>query len=192
MTELETTVRKLDSYAAERGATSTRLISARDVAVAEWVRRKCQFGCRTYGKRFTCPPYAPSPSEMAEVLQGYQHGLLVEFANQRREELREEPKKSRGHRLLFEMERMAFLDGFYGAWALTAGPCNLCPECPAAKLENPTILDKKACLNPAQARPSMEACGVDVYETVRKAGYELSVVQDKSEPFTWFGLVLLD
>ncbi|MDO8635308.1 MAG: hypothetical protein Q7R34_03555 [Dehalococcoidia bacterium] len=34
--------------------------------------------------------------------------------------------------------------------------------------------------------------GIDVYQTVRQAGFEIHVVREKSEPYTSFGLVLLE
>ena len=66
------------------------------------------------------------------------------------------------------------------------------PSVPAEKLENPSLFNKKNCLNPKMARPSMEAAGIDVYQTARQAGFEIHVVRDKKEPFNVFGLVLLE
>ncbi|MGV8119458.1 MAG: DUF2284 domain-containing protein [Candidatus Xenobiia bacterium LiM19] len=42
------------------------------------------------------------------------------------------------------------------------------------------------------ARPSMEACGIDVYATVRKHGFSIEVVKDRSQPKHYYGLVLVD
>jgi len=38
----------------------------------------------------------------------------------------------------------------------------------------------------------MEAVGIDVYSTARRAGFEIHVVREKSEPFKSFGLLLLE
>jgi len=38
----------------------------------------------------------------------------------------------------------------------------------------------------------MEACGIDVYATVRQAGWEIEVVQTPEPPFRLFGLVLME
>jgi hypothetical protein len=38
----------------------------------------------------------------------------------------------------------------------------------------------------------MEACGIDVFETARRAGYQISILKEKSSEFTYFGMVLLD
>ena len=192
MQSTEQAGKKLIDQAIQGGATAAKVINASDVFVAQWVRHKCQFGCRHFAKRFTCPPYAPTPEETADTLKQYQRALLVEFRNRHIDDTQEGPNRISIHRLLFELERQAFLDGFYRAIAYAAGPCRLCPECPAEKLENPSLFLKKACLNPKMARPSMEAAGIDVYQTVRQAGFEIHVVREKSEPYTSFGLVLLE
>lgn len=47
-------------------------------------------------------------------------------------------------------------------------------------------------MHPEKARPSMEACGIDVYETARVNGYPINVLKDKSCTGNYFGLVLLE
>jgi len=43
-----------------------------------------------------------------------------------------------------------------------------------------------------QARPSMEACGIDVYATVRANSYPIEVVKDYSDDADYYGLVLIE
>lgn len=38
----------------------------------------------------------------------------------------------------------------------------------------------------------MEGCGTDVYTTVRRAGWEIEVVQTLQSPFRLFSLVLME
>jgi len=38
----------------------------------------------------------------------------------------------------------------------------------------------------------MEACGIDVFETVRRAGYDISILREENSAFTYFGMVLVD
>ena len=192
MQTLESIVKDLETIAMEGGATAVKLISPKDVVVAQWVRNKCQVGCRYFAKRFTCPPYSPTPQETAEVLRSYNQALLIEFADRYRDRLREEPERSMFHKALYNMERTAFLSGYEKALSYEGGPCILCKECPAEKLENPNPFLKRECLRPGEARPAMEAAGIDVYSTVRRAGFELHVAQEKSGPFKAFALVLLE
>jgi len=192
MQKLDSIVKDLEAIALEGGATAVKLISPQDVVVAQWVRNKCQVGCRHYAKRFTCPPYSPTPQETVEVLKSYSQALLIEFADRYREKLLKEPEKSPIYRTLFNMEKTAFLAGYEKALMYEAGPCALCKECPAEKIENPSPFLKRECLRPTEARPAMESAGIDVYSTVRQAGFEIEVVRDKADPFKCFGLLLLD
>ncbi|MDD3974717.1 MAG: DUF2284 domain-containing protein, partial [Methanothrix soehngenii] len=48
-----------------------RPISTDLIVVADWVRLKCRYGCRAYGKHLCCPPFAPSPEEMRRVVSEY-------------------------------------------------------------------------------------------------------------------------
>ena len=178
-------VEKLDAEAINRGATSTKLVSTSDVVIAGWVKLKCHYGCGLYGKLFTCPPYAPTPDETSSVLQEYTNGLLVEF-----NVLKDEAER-KIHRVMFDLERLSFLEGWYKAFAYTAGPCKLCPACPAATIQTPTEFNRKECKNRME-RPSLEACGIDVYQTVRNAGYHIDVIRNKGECFKNFGLLLLE
>lgn len=192
MPTLESIAKDLEAIAFEGSATGVKLINPENVVVAQWVRNKCQVGCPHFAKHFSCPPYSPTPQETIEVLRSYHKALLVEFGNRYRDRLREEPEKNLVHRTLYNMERTAFLNGYEKAFCYEAGPCVLCDKCPAEKLAAPSLFLKKECNHPKEARPAMEAAGIDVYTTVRRAGFEIHVVRDKSEPFKAFGLVLLE
>jgi predicted metal-binding protein len=80
------------------------------------------------------------------------------------------------------MEREIFLSGHYKALGLGAGPCRLCNTCAFGK----------GCRHPDEARPAMEACGIDVFATVRKHGFNINVVKTYSDPQHYFGLVLIE
>ena len=146
--------------AIELGAAAAKVISPRDVFTAEWVRRKCQYGCGGYGRRLTCPPYSPTPQEARRMLDEYEVAIQEIIAQ----------------------EREAFLSGYYKAFGMGAGPCRLCDVC---DLEG-------GCKHPDKARPAMEACGIDVFKTARKAGFPIQVVRDYSCSQNYYGLLLLD
>jgi len=168
----------LRALALKLGAEDARPVPASAVVVRDWVRWKCRFGCGEYGRRLTCPPYSPTPEETRRVLREYWVALLVKFG----------PCVEAGydgvnvHEVMFQLEREAFLSGYYAAFALACGPCPYCDEC---------NVREGVCRHPERARPSMEACGIDVYATARNAGYELRVVRSPSERPTFFGLLLL-
>ena len=81
-----------------------------------------------------------------------------------------------------KLEGELFLAGFFKTWMMGAGPCDYCGTC---ELDGP-------CVAPERARPSMEGCGIDVFTTVRNTGWELDVVQDEGDEYSFFALVLVD
>ncbi|MBZ5638828.1 MAG: DUF2284 domain-containing protein [Acidobacteriia bacterium] len=153
------------------GAGSARLIRASAIATAPWVRLRCQYGCDGYGSSRCCPPHTPTPDETRKVIDSYKRAILFEAK-------RREPKK-----IAVRLEREAFLAGYYKAFGLGAGPCQLCKQ--ACAFDD-------GCRHSEQARPSMEACGIDVFTTVRRNGFAIEVVRDEDDEQHYFGVVLLD
>ena len=162
------------------GASRAKIIPVRSVVTAEWVRIKCQYGCSGWGKRYTCPPYSPKPEVTRRVLAEYHTGLLIQ-----REQIgyRTEPKlRMVFKKMVARLERALFLDGYYKAFGMASGPCRFCQTCDL----------KKSCRFPDDARPAMEACGIDVYQTCRNNGFKLEVVRTEQDPCTYVGLILIE
>jgi predicted metal-binding protein len=149
-----------------------RVIEACEIAVEPWVRLKCQFGCPGYGRSLCCPPASPNEEKMGAVISRYRHALLVQGT----------PPSRLFHEQLLALERAVFLAGYAEALAFGAGPCPVCPTCP----------EDGRCRFPEKARPSLEACGVDVYQTAHKAGLSLSPVSHTQGYVKYVGLVLFD
>jgi len=81
-----------------------------------------------------------------------------------------------------QAEKEAFKAGFYKAFALWAGPCALCDPCTT----------ESVCRNTRDSRPSMEGAGIDVFETVRRAGLSLRTLNNQGDFVKYFALVLLE
>lgn len=167
--------------AVELGAEAAQVIHPDQVAVAEWVRLKCQYGCGGYGECLTCPPHSPTPETTRKVLRHYQKALLLRAEGQRGED-EEERLRYRLNGAVVALERELFLAGHHRAWGMTSGPCMLCKKCDP----------EDRCRHPDKARPSMEACGIDVFTTVRQAGWGIEVVKSLESLFRLFGLVLVE
>ena len=173
--------------AISKGATSAKIIPIEDISVNDWVRQKCEFGCRLYAKRFTCPPYVPPVKDTKKRLKEYDTAMIVQF-----KDLTDRIQWKEIQNLMSGLEREAFLNGLYKAFAYTAGSCKLCDVCPAETIEKGSMFDRKKCVNIRIARPSMESAGIDVYQTAKNAGYDLKVVPNEGMCFTSFCLLLLE
>jgi predicted metal-binding protein len=162
--------REIVKAAVELGAKKAKVVSPRRVVTAHWVRWKCCFGCSGYQSCLMCPPYTPLPAETRQMLDQYKRAVLFEAG-------RGQPKK-----IAVALERKLFLKGFYKAFGLGAGSCNLCKECAF----------EEGCRKPELARPSLEGCGIDVFATARRHGFTINVVRAETDPQHYFGLVLID
>lgn len=195
----------LDSVLAELKAVHSdlKLISTEIVVVADWVRFKCRYGCRAYGRHLCCPPFAPTPEETRRVISEYRHAVLARFPAMPKLDLL--PKHThhalwgsvtKMHKTIFELERRALLSGCYKAFGMGALPCTLCESCVIEeKLDKGEVvydLDVLKCRHKDIMRPSMEACGIDVFKTLDNAGFEMKVLKDYAERLELFGMILLD
>ncbi|MFH1009774.1 MAG: DUF2284 domain-containing protein, partial [bacterium] len=107
--------------ARELGVDDAIIVPTAKIAVGDWVRLKCQYGCSGYGESLTCPPYSPTPETTRRLLTFYSKGLLVRFDGSRGEDEHE-----RLHRrlvgIIAELEREIFLEGDWRTWAMSSGP----------------------------------------------------------------------
>ena len=118
-----------------------------------------------------CPPNTPHPREFERALRKFQWGILVQTRPQDITEI------------VVAVEREAFLLGHYLALGLKGGKCFLCAECTAPD---------EPCRYPDMARPAMEALGIDVFATLKKAGIPASVKTSGEEKWFFYGLVLVE
>jgi len=164
--------------AIKRGVDHAVLVETARVVTAPWVRLKCRFGCAGYGGCLCCPPYSPTPEEMRAVLDSYESAILLHCrAVRKAREVIEGLNEA-----AVDLERNLFLNGLYKAWATGSGPCDRCPECATSG----------ACKHPDKARPSMEACGIDVFATARAYDLPLEVVKAKADVKDFYALVLIE
>ncbi|MBU0624300.1 MAG: DUF2284 domain-containing protein [Candidatus Thermoplasmatota archaeon] len=195
-------MRHLTAAAKNLGATEVKIVSTEDIVVDKRVRLKCAIPiCVDYGRHLLCPPNAMSVDEFSEIVRLYRKAIIlqveadVDSSDKSRRHLDKDVCKNlerststagwetRLHRLVNQMETLAFKQGFYLAAGLTAGNCRLCRECVGPQ-------SGELCRHPFEARPSMEAMGIDVVKTCKKVGLPLNLSSKKN--VMWTGLVLLD
>lgn len=162
--------KRLTRMALDAGAIEAKVISPATVETGSWVRWKCRFGCGCWESSLMCPPHTPQPAETRAMLDEYERAVLFEAP----------PGKTK--EIAVAVERELFLAGCYKALGLGAGPCCLCDTC---------AFDE-GCRHPDEARPAMEACGIDVFATVRKHGFTVEVARTRRDPQHYFGLVLVE
>ncbi len=168
--------------ALETGVTHAKQIHTSSVVTGKWVRLKCQYGCGMYGKTYSCPPDSPTPDDTREILDSYRRAILFHIEHPYSKHW---SKETRATKLgLVELEAQMFKDGYYRAFVLLGGRCTVCEECAKRKGE--------PCVAREKARPAMEACGIDVYQTARNNGFEVQPLKEKGELFNLFRLMLVD
>ena len=160
----------LEQLARHLGCHDAQVIAVRNIVTAPWVFLKCKYGCPYYNNCLVCPPFSPSLEEMRLILRDYNEALLFRADS-----------SWLIRYLATELERAFLNRGFVKAFGLGSGPCRLCESCDTSR----------PCQHPTQARPSMEATGIDVFSTVRRCGWEGRFVAEKDKSRDFFGLVLL-
>lgn len=138
-------------------------------------------------KHCACPPFVPDYAATQRFLQEFIRGIIIQYTfplngvaveNFAAADL----SMSNGLlEILLNLEREAFLQNHYKAFALKAGRCRLCKEC-----------NLKQCVNPTKARPSLEACGIDVMALANDNGYQAEILQAAVPELKIYGLLLVE
>ena len=174
---------QLEGIFREHGFDEFRWLPAADIAVAQWVRMKCIYGCDEYGKNIACPPNNPPVSECERFIREYSETAIFHFVKTVRD--REERKKwSREvNQRLLDLERAVFIRGQHKALMLLMGSCPYCEEC---------VGKPEQCPHPGSARPTAEGLAVDLFATTRSVGYPLEVLSDCSQPMNRYAILLIE
>jgi len=174
---------RIEEIARSHGYSEFKWISGRDVRVGQWVRLKCMFGCPSYGKKAACPPAVPSIPECRELFSEYEHVLVLRIWVQL-EHAEDRKQWSRSMNLdLHPIERETFLAGYRKAFLLYMDQCRICEDCPGTREE---------CRFPEKLRPSPEALGVDIFATVRAAGFPIEVLADCDQEMNRYAFLLVE
>ncbi|QPJ65995.1 MAG: DUF2284 domain-containing protein [Candidatus Nitrohelix vancouverensis] len=156
--------------ALDMGASKSKIIDARSIVLGNWVKLQCQFGCENFGKMHTCPPHSPMADETSEILLDYQKAILLDADDDKNM-----------NEIVLSLETKLRSKGFYKAFALSAQPCDLCETC--------TV--ETHCKYPEKARPTLQACGINVQETMDQQGWEPSNSWQPCSPKNNIGMVLI-
>lgn len=193
--EIEKKIEEIKEKAIKYDASKkTSLISVKDIVLPNWPRMKCKFGCKGYGKNLSCPPYIPKPEEWRRFLKDYKYALLIIFEDDPNHFFM---NAKQFNKKMYKLERKAFLKGFHKAFSFFTGPCKLCDTCIVNEEDFPENLEpdvaRSLCKHLDKSRPSMEAAGINVFETIRSIGIDIEVITDiDNQNIKFYGLLLLE
>ena len=203
--KIESDLSTLCEEAKKLGAIDAKAVKSSDIIVDPRVNVKCRVPlCAYYGNSLMCPPYVMSASEFQAILTKYAYAVLVQVEVSIPEEIIQAVKKADNLAELFgdknyvksmlskakelgkivnKIEAMSFNLGYRLAAGFSGGTCTLCDECVTKNPGEP-------CRHPFEARPSMEAVGIDVVKTAERAGFKpFATTMDK---LVVYGTVLVD
>jgi predicted metal-binding protein len=171
----EITENKYGRYIIEakrRGMLDAIIIRPEDICFDIRANLKCAWGCeRQPIANAKCDDRGTTLEQRISMVKRYEQILL----------LHSQDARLLGQ-VILELERQAFLDGYYFAFALRY--CNLCEDC---------LVEKgKECTQPSKLRPCEGVFGIDVYQTVRKLNLPCRVLKTEDEPQNRYGFLLIE
>ena len=174
---------KLEPIFNKYECTDFRWIDPREIVTAQWVRTKCMFGCKNYGKHACCPPNVPSVSECRQLFSEYGNAVIFHFviAIENPDDRHFWTRET--NQTLSLVEREVFLRGYQKVLLLAMDACGLCEECTGVRGD---------CKNPRLARPTPEGMAIDVYSTVRKYDFPIEVLPHQSQKMNRYAFLLVE
>lgn len=160
--------------ALDMGAASAVRFGIGDICFDSRVLLKCMFGCSDWGKGLTCPsrPGSPTMAEYKEMFSRYSWGVIIGGHD-----------KHITQEVSYELERKAFVDGYYFAFSLS--DCGLCKECAG--------YTGGECRFVRKARPAFHSVGIDVFKTVTRLGLPIRTLFDpQTEEQNWYAAVFVE
>ncbi len=163
---------KYITLAKKFGMINAIIISPSEISFDIRTNLKCSWGCeRGLIPNTKCDNRGTTYGERVKMVKHYKAILLIHSHEAR--------KLSK---VILELEKNAFLDGYYLAFALRA--CNLCKECKVKRGND--------CLHPEKVRPCECLFGIDVYKTARKLGLSCEVLHKKEDIQNRYGFLLIE
>ena len=170
------------AIALDAGATKATVIEASSIVLNTTFRDICKSnGCGMYGRCWMCPPDVGDIEPLMAEVRKYQHGLLYQTVSEIEDSFDIEGMQEAGKRHVMLSQRLeAFLMLELDKHLhLSCGGCRICERC--AKM------DGLPCRDPERAMSSMEAYGIDVYNTCKPT--ELKYINGQNT-VTYLGVVL--
>ncbi len=164
------------------GFTEAKFIHAPQIVTSRWVRLRCQYLCHHKRQSDVIPPFSPTTEEINDTLEEYKFGLMV-----RREvaiplETDHQSLWGEFEQAMIEAENEAFIRGYGKAFAMAVGNCLFCHHDDSMR----------PCDFAGKSRPTLEAVGVNLSDTLEMIGWSEYLVRDEDNAFQFFGILLLE
>lgn len=173
----------LIQLAIDCGATKATIITQTQIVTSAAFRDICAGnGCGMYGKCWMCPPDAGDIETLMAEIRKYTYGLWYQTIRDLEDSFDFEGMSEAGrlHVLVSQnIQERIKKESPKDFLHLSCGGCRLCQRC--AKL------DGEPCRMPNKALSSLEAYGIDVYQTTKDT--DLKYINGP-DTVTYFGIVL--
>ena len=189
--------------AIELGAAGAEIIETGQLIIDERVRLKCTVPrCQRAGQTPNCPPYLPDLDFIRRAFARYSFALLIKtlvgpveqyipgHATDKSEAGQAMLFHHKTNNIVYEIEKMACASGYYLAMGLGGGSCKdyLCHG------QTCQYIESGNCRFPHRSRPAMEAMGIDVFDIIRKVGWDAPTALDHPDKIpcaTSVGLIFI-
>lgn len=174
-------IKRLIERSEKEGITSAKFMYTAQVILAGASRLRCQYDCLAKEKTIFHPPHTPEIEISRELLLEYRFGLLI------RTEIPSDPMPTHEDWDKFtdnilRIEKTAFLEGYTRALVLCIGTCQYLHRDDSFR----------ACTYNGKRRPTFEAVGVELLNTLEFVAWHSYAHREEGEPFQQFALLMLE
>ena len=158
---------QLIRLALDAGAAKAEIISVDQIILSAEFREACRKNyCGVWGKCWMCPPDVGDIEELMARVRTYEHALWYQTIGQLEDSFDIEGMGEAKRRHVQVTHRVEELAGpLIGRHLhLACGGCGVCERC--------SRLDQEPCRFPDKAMPSLEAYGVNVYQTTKQTSLQ--------------------
>ncbi len=173
----------LEKTIQKHGFQDFKWLDAKDIVVKHWVRFKCLLTCDTFGTKAVCPPNMPSVDECKEFFSEYSTAVVLRIAKQAHHRDQDTEVFQEIDNRMIELEKEIFYSGYYKVMAFSAAICCQCEECSG---------DINTCADKQGSRPTAEALGVDLFQTVKQIGYPAEVLANYEQQMNRYYLIMIE
>ncbi len=161
--------------------TEIHVIYAAQLIVSAGIRHRCQYSCALAHQSTFSPPITASSEDTRKMLDEYRYGLMVRREVPLSDEDVSKAWGSFAEKVL-EFEHECFVRGYPKAFVPAIGTCLF------------GHLDEtlRPCEYDGKSRPTFEAIGINLGESLEMINWENYLIRDAHDPFHMFAALMLE